>query len=367
MLTNRERPKFRTALLDWYDAHHRRLPWRETRDPYAIWVSEVMLQQTRVDTVISYYLRFLKAFANVRQLAAASQQAVLKNWEGLGYYARARNLHKAAQMIVNDHSGRLPVTHPEWMALPGVGPYIAAAVVSIAWDLPFAVVDGNVMRVLARLLRMDAPVNHSGSRRLFQVAADELLERHDPGRFNQAVMELGACVCHAMRPNCPLCPVGSICRARNAGCVDQYPKRLPRAKAPLEHRAVGVLFKNDRILIVQRPLSGLLGGLWEFPNGVIEKGEKGPDACHRQMIQQVGLDVLVDPKPIAELRHAYTHLRLELSAFRCRYLRGRVRRRGPVAHRWVRWNQLDRFPIPKAHLKLIGMLQQARPFSIGGA
>jgi len=204
---------FRKRLLDWYAAHHRILPWRKTRDPYAVWVSEVMLQQTQVGTVIAYYERFMDRFADVAGLARADLQAVLKIWEGLGYYARARNLHRAAAVVCARHGGQVPDTWDQIRALPGVGPYIAAAVLSIAYHRPLAVVDGNVKRILARLFRIDAPVNVSSAAPVFQRKADELLERRQPGAFNQAMMELGAVVCRPRNPDCSHCPVSAHCRS----------------------------------------------------------------------------------------------------------------------------------------------------------
>ncbi|MFZ1983631.1 MAG: A/G-specific adenine glycosylase [Desulfatitalea sp.] len=201
------RAAIRRTLGAWYDTHRRDLPWRYTRDPYAIWVSEVMLQQTQVKTVTPYFQRFMQRFPDVGRLAQADEQSVLKSWEGLGYYSRARHLHQAAQRVVHEWDGRLPSTWPEIRQLPGIGDYIAAAVLSIAFAQPHAVVDGNVKRVLARLLRMATPINAAAGHQLFQAAADRLLDVQDPGRHNQAMMELGALVCTPQTPLCAQCPL----------------------------------------------------------------------------------------------------------------------------------------------------------------
>ena len=235
---------FQQRLLEWYHRNQRRLPWRETRDPYRIWVSEVMLQQTRVATVVDYYHRFLDRFPDVHVLAEAEQQAVLKVWEGLGYYARARNLHRAAQQVTAEHGGCIPADYDRFRALPGVGEYIAAAVLSIAFDRPHAVVDGNVKRVLARIEGLDAPVNQASSHRIFRETADRRLHRTAPGAFNQAMMELGALVCTPRRPDCRKCPVNAVCRAFGTDTVGRYPRRVQPKAVPEYAVAVGVIYKT---------------------------------------------------------------------------------------------------------------------------
>ncbi|MGD9240164.1 MAG: A/G-specific adenine glycosylase, partial [Desulfobacterales bacterium] len=249
----------RKQLIKWYLANHRDLPWRRTKNSYRIWVSEVMLQQTQVNTVLNYYRRFLKTFPNIKALAGADLQAILKAWEGMGYYARARNLHRAAQAVVQDHGGRIPNTWEAFHNLPGVGDYIAAAVLSMAFDQPHAVVDGNVKRVLARLYKIHAPVNQAGSQNRFKEAADKLLDAQQPGIFNQAVMELGALICKPRNPCCDACPLNPFCRAYTTNQVASFPKRQLSKATPQYHIAVGVVFKNDRVLITQRKAEGLLG------------------------------------------------------------------------------------------------------------
>ena len=213
-------------LLEWYRNHQRRLPWRASADPYRIWVSEVMLQQTQIKTVVPYFENFLNRFPDVYHLAAADQQDVLKAWEGMGYYARARNLHRAAKIIVSQHNGQVPANWEAIHSLPGVGDYIAAAVLSIAYHQPCAVVDGNVKRVLARLNKIKDPANRSSSYKTFKAAAEDLLARDDPGTFNQALMELGSTQCKLKNPACDTCPLQSFCRAFLDNTVAEYPRRL---------------------------------------------------------------------------------------------------------------------------------------------
>jgi A/G-specific adenine glycosylase len=344
--------------MDWFRANRRRLPWRRSRNPYRIWLSEVMLQQTQVATVVPYYRRFLARFPDVRALASADLQDVLKLWEGLGYYARARNFQRAAARVAAEHAGRVPVHWEDFRRLPGVGDYIAAAVLSIAFDQPWAVVDGNVKRVLSRLFTIEDPVNAAAAKPVFAAAADALLDRDRPGTFNESMMELGALVCTPRAPRCERCPVAAFCRARRAGSVADYPRRLAARKVPLAAIAVGVVAKNGRLLITRRRPEGLLGGLWEFPGGKVRDGEAPEAACVREIREEAGLHVAVESR-LARVRHAYTHLRIVMDVFRCRYVSGRVRLNGPVDFRWVRVADLDRYPFPKANHKFMPLLREA--------
>ena len=294
MLHSKEIQTFRKALIEWYQINKRDLPWRNTEDPYRIWVSEVMLQQTQVATVVPYYHRFLQRFEDLERLARANSPAVLKAWEGLGYYARARNLHRAAGIVLKKHRGVVPNHWAEFRRLPGVGDYIAAAVMSLAFEKPYPVVDGNVKRVLSRLLVIKDPVNKASSVNNFKQVAGSLLDQKKPGTFNQAMMELGAVVCRPQQPLCDICPVTKICRAYQAGKVLNYPIKLKKPTTPQYRIAVGVVFRNGRVLITRRKPSGLLGGLWEFPGGKIQKGESPEVACIREIKEEVNLAVQVD-------------------------------------------------------------------------
>lgn len=309
----------RHCLGDWFRLNQRDLPWRRTADPYAIWVSEVMLQQTQVVAVIPYYFRFISRFPDVFRLAKADLQEVLKIWEGMGYYARARNLHKAANMVVDRHDGRVPDDPAAFRALPGVGDYIAAAVLSIAFSRPLAVTDGNVKRVISRLYKVDAPINKSASYEFFRQIADALLDHDDPGMFNQAMMELGALICRPKNPDCRACPLTDACRAHQDRTVTSYPVREKKPPVPERRQAVGVVFRRSRVLIVRRPENGLLGGLWEFPGGDIMDNESPEVACIRVMREQVGLDVAVATR-LTRIRHTYSHFRLHADVFICEIL-----------------------------------------------
>ena len=348
---------YRKNLVDWYLKNCRTLPWRNTGDPYNTWVSEVMLQQTQVNTVLPYYHKFLKKFPTVKRLAQADLQDVLKVWEGMGYYARARNLHRAAGVVYEKYNGNLPDNWKEIRRLPGVGDYIAAAVLSIAYNQPYPVVDGNVKRVLARLQCIDTPVNHSTSVKTFLKTAEVLKDSRRPGIYNQAIMELGAVICKPKKPLCDACPAQQYCRAYNTGTVSDYPRKISLPKTPQYRIAVGVVMKNGRVLITRRKPEGLLGGLWEFPGGKIKKSEKGETACVREIKEEVNLKVKVVDH-LARVKHAYTHFKIVMDVFCCEYEAGRVKLDGPVDHRWIKLSAIDQYPLPKANHKFLPKLKK---------
>jgi A/G-specific adenine glycosylase len=349
---------FRKRLIQWYDKNHRRLPWRETIDPYHIWVSEVMLQQTQVNTVIPYYRRFLDHFPELKQLARADLQEVLKVWEGMGYYARARNMHQAAVSVLNEHNGLIPVNLDKFKRLPGVGDYIASAVLSIAFSQPYAVVDGNVKRVIARMQKIDAPVNDTKSFSTFKRASHTLLDRRRPGIYNQAIMELGATVCKPKNPECGICPIQSYCLSCRDQRVPEYPRRVRTRTIPQYHVVVGIVFKNGKVLITRRKINGLLGGLWEFPGGNVIDEEACEEACIREIREKVNLSIEINTY-LQRIRHAYTHFKIIMDVFICRYVSGEVFLNGPTDYHWVTLDEIDRYPFPRSHHKFIPLLKGA--------
>jgi len=346
----------RRRLLEWYRKNRRDLPWRRTRDPYAIWVSEVMLQQTRVETVIDYYRNFLARLPDVSSLAAADRQEVLKLWEGLGYYARARNLHRAARIVCERYNGIVPVDPEAFRGLPGVGDYIAAAVLSIAFNCPLAVVDGNVKRVLSRLYRIDAPVNRNPVAPVFRQIADRLLDPSHPGGFNQALMELGALICRPGAPACRRCPLTMLCEAFAFGKQGEYPRRRSKAPVPIHRMAVGVIRRGAKILIIRRQEEGLLGGLWEFPAGRIHANEDPEAACVRSARNSVNLPVRVVAF-LDRVNHAYSHFAVQLEVYCCRAETGRVRLAEAEAFRWIRAAEAGRYPFTGASHKILSLLR----------
>jgi len=258
----------------------------------------------------------------------------------------------AARKIVREQDGQLPTKREVFRSLPGIGDYIANAVMSIAFDQPWAVVDGNVKRVLARLFRLNDPVNRSSAHPRFQAIADHLLNRSDPSAHNQAVMELGALICAPRNPTCNTCPLADYCRACREAVVDRYPMREKKAAIPEHAMVAGVVHKRGKILLVRRPDEGFLGGLWEFPGGRRQTSEKAPRACRRTVQDMAGLKVAVG-EPITRVRHAYTHFKITLEVLACRWESGKVRLNGPAAFRWVRLSDLQNFPLPGAVKKVL--------------
>ncbi len=345
-------------LHRWYRRSARSLPWRATPDPYAVWVSEVMLQQTRVDTVLPYYRRWMAAFPTVEALARAGDQDVLRVWEGLGYYARARNLHRAARVVTGRLGGRIPDDPEGFRALPGVGPYTAAAVLSIAFGRPLAVVDGNVRRVLCRVLTLEEDPRTPGAARALEAAAGAILPWDGPGLHNQAMMELGALVCTSKAPACGSCPVRDACRAHARGCPGAYPVRRPRRPVPHRDVAVGIVTRGSRVFIDRRPYGGLLGGLWEFPGGKVEAGEDARQALDRELWEEFRMRVRV-VEALEPVRHAYSHLRVTLHPFLCRLVSMDPRAGEGREWKWVPWGALADHPMPRANRRILEALGPA--------
>ncbi len=333
-------------LLDWYRQNRRSLPWRTTSDPYAVWVAEIMLQQTRVETVIPYYRRWMEQFPTLQHLAQADEQQVLKAWEGLGYYSRARSLQRAARLIVEQHQGQIPSRMEALMRLPGIGRYTAAAIASIAFGADEATLDGNIRRVLARLFHMDLPARSpEGERRLWQLARQHLPAGR-AAEYNQALMDLGATICTPRTPDCSACPLETLCMARQLGRQEQLPRLERRSSGPHYLVTAAVIQKDGLVLIAQRPAQGLLGGLWEFPGGKVEPGESLQDGLQREICEELGVRIAVG-EPLGVFRHAYTHFRVTLHAFHCRILEGEPAALQTADWRWATMEQLKDFPMGK--------------------
>lgn len=340
-------------LLAWFGRHQRILPWRHEPTPYRVLVSEFMLQQTQVATVIPYFERFMTAFPTLETLAAASVDEVLKQWEGLGYYARARRLHQCAQRIAAEG---FPEEASDLARLPGIGPYTAAAIASIAFQLPVPVVDGNVLRVRSRMLASAACIDQEQTRKghyrdLLQVIARVA----NPSHFNQALMELGALVCHPQAPDCQACPVAEECLGCQRGCATSFPVRMARAPVPHVHVAVAVIEDGGQWLILRRSAEQMLGGLWEFPGGKLEMGETAAEAACRETLEETGLEVKVG-REAAVVRHAYSHFRVTLHAFRCQLLSPRSALRCDRPSQWIWPRQVGEFAFPRANHKLFAAL-----------
>jgi len=351
-----------SKLLRWASRNLRDLPWRaEPRDPYRVWISETMLQQTQVVTVIPYFQRFTERFPTIDALAASPLDDVLKVWEGLGYYARARNLHRAAQQVVAEFGGRLPDTVEGLSQLPGIGAYTAGAIASIFFGRDAPVVDGNVKRVLCRVYALRGDTRQPRMDQKLWALAEANLPKGKAGRWNEALMELGATVCLPRSPQCDECPLAEVCRARALGIQDKLPARAARKQTPHVDVTAAVIrpLRGRRMLIAQRPTGGMLGGLWEFPGGKVERGESLEEGLRREIREELGIEIKVG-RPVAQVEHAYTHFRITLYAYECRVVRGRPRAIEVADWRWVQFDELDNFAFAVTDRKIIRVLQEER-------
>ncbi|HPF98717.1 MAG TPA: A/G-specific adenine glycosylase [Kiritimatiellia bacterium] len=349
---------FRRDLASWFARHRRSLPWRTRRTPYRVWISELMLQQTRVEQVIPYFRRFMKRFPSVVSLAEAPRQDVLKLWEGLGYYARARRAQDTARYLVREAGGRFPETAEGLLALPGIGPYTAAAVGSLALGLDMAVVDGNVIRVLSRVMAYRGDARSPAARRQFQRWAEDLIVPGRAGESNEAVMELGALCCTPRNPQCPICPLRRVCKAHALGRATAFPVQAPRGKVP--HKVVGagvVIGRGRRVLIAQRKESSMLGGLWEFPGGTREPGETMPQCIARELKEEMGISVMVGPH-LVTVPHAYSHFTIELHTYWAKIRSGRPKTIHCADFAWVKPAELRKYPFSRADLEIVQCLEK---------
>jgi A/G-specific adenine glycosylase len=354
------------ALLDWFAAHRRDLPWRRTYEPYHVWVSEIMLQQTQMERGVAYFTRWLERFPDVASLALAHEDEVLKLWEGLGYYSRARNLHRAARLVHEELGGNLPDTVEGLQTLPGVGPYTARAVASIAFGRDVCVIDANVERVASRLYDIDVPVKSREARRQIEERCQALLP---PGRardFNQALMEFGSLVCAPRNPACDACPIRPHCLARTRGVQEARPVTAKAASPIPLTMATGVLVHDGRILAQKRLSDDIWGNLWEFPGGLVEDGETPEQAVIREFMEETALSVN-RPVPVGAFRHSYTRYRVTLHAFAVTLLSdpAALELRAAQEHRWATWSQLRELAFPAGHRMLIRHLAGDAEFLAG--
>jgi A/G-specific adenine glycosylase len=343
-------------ILAWYKKHQRDLPWRKTRDPYCIWISEIMLQQTQVETVIPYYHRFLSHFPTVQALAAASLDSVLKAWENMGYYARARHLHAAAKEIVCHFDGNIPGTWDELMNLPGIGNYTAGAILSIAFGKTYPAVDGNVKRVLSRVFTIETPINSSETKRNIGSLAQQLVPKKEAGLFNQGLMDIGANICKPQKPTCEYCPIQSLCLAYERQLQDILPIRERRGPIPHRRVTAGIIYnKKGQILIVQRPKKGLLGGLWKLPGGQQKSGENLNECLKNRVNEELRIRIQVG-KRITSVKHAYSHFRITLYTFQCIQQSGKPKAAGCADWKWTAMRRIKNFAFSKADRKIIDQL-----------
>lgn len=352
------------TLLDWYDQNARATPWRSGLSAYRTWVSEIMLQQTQVETVLPYFKRWMDEFPDLQALAKADEQDVLSLWEGLGYYSRARNLHQAARRVMAEYGGKLPPTRQELEKLPGIGPYTSAAIASIAFGLDEPAVDGNIRRVFSRLFNLTEPVRSTASEKEIWALAESNLPEGRAGDYNQALMDLGATICTPKAPDCPQCPILEECQAYALGVQEERPVKAPRKQVPHLTVTAAVIRRNGQTLIAQRPVGGLLGGLWEFPGGTLENTDTDLPACLRREIQEeLGVSVKVG-QSFGVYQHAYTHFKITLNAFLCELIDGEEPQLLECDDLvWVDLDQLDEFPMGKVDRQIARRL--AKEFGDG--
>ena len=343
-------PSLQTRLLNWYNKNKRTLPWRRHLDAYTVWVSEIMLQQTRVETVIPYFEKWMRLFPSVVALANASERDVLNAWEGLGYYSRARNLHKAAKILVKEYDRELPSDPAELIKLPGIGRYTAGAIASIAFGMNEPALDGNLKRVYSRLFDMVEPVDSLKGEKLLWEIAQKNLSKGRAGDFNQALMDLGATICIPRDPRCLICPLMEICKARKNGTQELLPVKKPKKAVPQYVHAAGVIEKNGMVLLAQRPSKGLLGGMWEFPNGRVD----GDPAGEMVKALKSGYSLKVQRKEaLGVVQHAYTHFKVTVYAFRCDF----SSMSNEQSLKWIALNELGDYPMGKIDRQIVGMLK----------
>jgi len=357
-----ETEEMRQALRAWFAARQRPLPWRQTYDPYQIWIAEIMGQQTQMDRVVHYFLRWLARFPDLAAVAAAPQQAILKAWEGLGYYSRARNLHRAAQQLAAAAVPEIPADHQRLLALPGIGPYTAAAILSIAFNQPYPLLDTNVKRLFARLADLDQPLNRETTKKRLDAMAAALLDRDCPRIHNQALMELGALVCTPKNPDCPACPLQRHCKAHRADTVEFRPVASGRQKKIDITMACVILRRGEHVYIQQRLADDIWGGLWEFPGGRLEAEESPEQAARREVLEETGWEIN-ELRALTTVIHHYTRYRVTLHAFLATLAADAPE---PVLtaasqYAWVSLARIQDHPFPAGHRQIVGVLRAHFP------
>ena len=360
VVTNRRTGPLQTRLLSWYRKHQRELPWREQPEPYRVWVSELMLQQTQVKTVVPYFERFIVRFPDVAALANASEQEVLAAWSGLGYYRRAKSLHRAAKWVMEENAGRLPETLDGWLALPGVGRYTAGAILSIAYNQRHPILDGNVARVLSRLFLVRGDPRSSAVRSVLWKKAEEILPRRAVSDFNQALMELGALVCTPRRPRCLFCPVRENCRALEHGVQEDLPELAARRASVPVVLTAAVIRRRGKVLMYRREDEELMRGLWELPGGSCRTGEEPRGALAREASERYGLRLEAGAE-VTRVKHNIMNRRITLHAFEARLSEGSNRGLGSGKSRaWIPPEKVSEYPVSSMTLKVLRELEKTK-------
>jgi A/G-specific adenine glycosylase len=338
--------EFSERILEWYARQRRNLPWRGSKDPYQVWVSEIMLQQTRVEAVIPYFERWMSRFPSIASLATATEQEVLTVWEGLGYYGRARNVHKAAKIVMKEYGGELPHELAALRNLPGIGKYTVGAIASMAFGQDVPTLDGNIRRVFARVFDVTEAADSPAGQEILWGLAEQHLPKGRAGDYNQALMDLGAAICLPRNPRCLLCPLKELCRANLLGVQAERPVLKPKAVVPHYTVTAAVLRRNGKVLLAKRPSKGLLGGMWEFPGGKMDEDETLQKCLMREIREELGAEIQVG-ELLGVYQHAYTHFRITLHAFLCGLTDGEPKPIEAAELAWVSPVDLARYPMGK--------------------
>lgn len=342
--------KLQHALINWFEKNHRQMPWRETVNPYYTWISEVMLQQTRVDTVIPYFLRFMDKFPTVKQLAKADEEEVLRLWAGLGYYSRAKNIHRGAKLICEVYDGKIPQNQKELLKIPGIGSYTAGAILSIAYKKPAAAVDGNVMRVFSRLFLVYNDISKGSTKKEMEKLGEAVVSINNPSAFNQGLMELGALICTPNSPKCSSCPLSFICQARRAGVEESLPVKKKKEAAKSINMELALLQKEDKILLTKRPSEGLLANLWALPAAEGTAEDNAGMSIVMELQESYGIKTS-DPELVIEKSHIFTHMKWNMQLFRLKLLSMSDIDYPEI--QWVSLKEINQYAIPTAFLKVI--------------
>jgi len=341
-----------SKLLAWYHANKRTLPWRGHPSAYAVWVSEIMLQQTRVETVIPYFEKWMRLFPDIQALGQASEHDVLNAWEGLGYYSRARNLHRAAKLVLDQYSGEIPRDLDELRKLPGIGRYTLGAIASMAFGMDVSALDGNIKRVYARIFDIEEPVDSASGEKLLWELADKYLPKGHAGDYNQALMDLGATICVPKNPRCLICPVMKLCKARQNGTQDQRPVMKPKKEVPHYVNAAGVIIEKRRVLLAQRPAQGLLASMWEFPNGRVDGDPAKGLAKALKTEYNLNLRVKRGQESLGIVQHGYSHFSVTVHVFPCEL----VSRPKGTNLKWVALKELGSYPMGRIDRQIANMI-----------
>jgi len=343
---------FSKPLISWYNKNDFQFPWRQTKDPYKIWISEIMLQQTQVSTVIKYYNRWIDKYPTIEKLSKSHIDDLVKMWEGLGYYRRVHNIHATARHILNNLKGKFPNEYDELIKCKGIGDYTASAILSIAFSKKHSAIDGNLKRILSRVYLLGESKNIE---KKYKSHMDTNMGNENPGDINQAMMDLGREICKPQNPNCGLCPIKAFCKAFKNGKIALYPIKQKKRKVPLHNVIVGVIWSGKKFLISKRKSTGHLAGLWELPGGKKNKNEKSIECLEREIDEELNINVELGDK-IGKIKHKYSHFHINLTAYNCYYNGNGIKSFEAQEIKWIDMKQIKNFAFPKATIKIFELM-----------